>query len=111
MGFRSSRARTAARSEWESFVANNAHVIRVAGLPHAVTESIACWDDFLRRGTAEIGLDRARFTVDGMSEAQYAGLTQIVDSYFAAGYAYFTPVALRSEERQVLDARYGPPED
>jgi hypothetical protein len=46
-----------------------------------------------------------------MSEAQYERLTQIVDSYFAAGYAYFTPVALRREERQVFDARYGPPED
>jgi len=77
MGYRRSNARIEALREWESFVASNAHAVGVAGLPRVVTESIARWDDFLRRGYAEIGLDGARFTVDGMSEAQYAALAQM----------------------------------
>jgi len=34
-------------------------------------------------------------------------LFQLVDSYFALGYEYFTPQVLKQPEQEVLDARYG----
>lgn len=107
MGFRRSKARIAAGRQWMSFVARNARVIRVAGLPEAVTGSIGCWDDFLLCGYADLGQGVGRYSVDQLSETQYVALTKLVDSYFAAGYEYFTPRALRSEDQQGLNARYG----
>jgi hypothetical protein len=109
MGYRRSKARIAAARAWASFVARNAPVIRQAGLPEAVLASLACWEDFLVRGQLECSPDRAGFLVTQLSETQYGALTQLVDSYFAAGYEYFLPLALRSEDQQVLTARYGPP--
>jgi hypothetical protein len=44
--------------------------------------------------------------VDQLSDEQYAALLQFVDSYFAGGYEYFTPVALRDEDRRRLEMRY-----
>ena len=108
MGFRRSKARIAAHGEWRSFIARNAGVIGVAGLPEAITGSLGRWDDFLLRGTADLGPDRGRYSVDRLSETQYAALIQLVDSYFSAGNEYFTPQALRGEDRQWLEARHGP---
>ena len=111
MGFRRSKARSAARREWMSFIGSHADVIHAAGLPQAITASIERWDEFLLRGYAEVDLDWARFSVDQLSEAQSAALRQLADSYFAAGYAYFTPHGLPDEAQQQLKARYGPPDD
>ncbi len=108
MGYRRSRRRIAAAQAWASFVSRNAQVIREAGLPEPVVESIAHWDEFLLHGRLDWHPDLTGFSVDRLSEVQYRALTQLVDSYFATGYEYFTPLALRPGEREGLDARYGP---
>lgn len=46
------------------------------------------------------------FTMDQLSGEQYETLLQFVDKYFAGGYEYFTPIALRVEDRQRLEERY-----
>ncbi len=37
---------------------------------------------------------------------QYAALLQVVDSYYAHGYEYFSPAVLRAADLQRLDMRY-----
>ena len=94
MGYRGSRDRIKAAADWAAFIDANRNVIKAAGLPEQVTASIAAWEDFL-------GQDGAR-----LSEAQYAALWQLVDSYFARGYEYFSPAVLRAGDLQRLDMRY-----
>jgi hypothetical protein len=48
----------------------------------------------------------AGFTIAQLSEEQYSALLQLVESYFVHGYEYFSPLALRGEDQQWLDARF-----
>ena len=91
--------------EW--LLAHNNEVIRAAGLPESVINPISRWDDFLMHGYVDHHDDPSRFTVDELSEEQYYALVQLVESYFAFGYEYFTPMALRSEDQQLLYDRFG----
>lgn len=50
--------------------------------------------------------DPTGFTMDQLSDGQYAALLQLVESYFVSGYEYFTPVVLRGEDRERLEMRY-----
>ncbi|MEX2527732.1 MAG: hypothetical protein WEA09_08860 [Gemmatimonadota bacterium] len=75
-------------------------------MPPEVTESIEHWDDFLKHGGVIQNCTATGDAVDQLSETQYAALLQFVESYFARGYEYFTPVVLRAEDFQRLDMRY-----
>jgi hypothetical protein len=38
---------------------------------------------------------------------QYALFVDLVESYFVAGYEYFTPMALKIEDQGHLESRFG----
>ena len=104
MGFRRSPDRVAAERAWRRFVEGNAAVIAAAGLPPAATASIADWDDFLTHGY--LAGDPGTFRVDQLSPAQYASLAELAANYFAAGYEFYAPIALRAEDQAALRARF-----
>ena len=82
----------------------NAHVIDRAGLPPAVTASIANWDDFLMHGS--LASNPAEFAVAQLTSDQYASLVALATSYFAAGYEFYAPSALRPDDQEQLRARF-----
>ena len=106
MGYRRSKNSVAAARHWSTFVARNNRVIEAAGLPQAVTESIDHWDDLLMHGYLDHHDDPTGFTTEQLSDEQYAALLQLVESYFVNGYEYFTPMALRDEDREWFERRY-----
>ena len=105
MGFRRSPDRGAAQKAWRRFVEANAAVIAAAGLPPTATASVTDWDDFLTHGYLVGG--PGAFSVDQLSPAQYASLAELAGNYFAAGYEFYTPMALRAEDQAALRARAG----
>jgi hypothetical protein len=109
MAYRRSKDSLKAERNWSAFVTSNTRAIEAAGLPEIVTESIAHWDDFLSHGFIDHHYDPSRFTVDQLSNEQYAALVQLVESYFASGYEYFTPSVLRDEDLQPLEMRFRTP--
>jgi hypothetical protein len=50
--------------------------------------------------------DPAGVRVDGLTPEQYASLVMLATSYFAAGYEFFAPAALRPEDQERLRARF-----
>lgn len=104
VGFHRSPDRLAAARRWGRFVERNAHVIDRAGLPPAVTASIANWDDFLLHGS--LASDPAEFAVAQLTSDQYASLVALATSYFAAGYEFYAPSALRPDDQEQLRARF-----
>jgi hypothetical protein len=106
MGYRRSKENVESARNWSTFVARNRSAVETVGLPQVVTESIDHWDDFLMHGYLDHHDDPTGFTVDQLSEEQYTALLQFVDGYFASGYEYFTPVALRDEDRRRVEIRY-----
>jgi len=108
VGFSRWKHRSQAARAWAAFIDRNTSAVRAAGLPEAVTASVARWDDFLMHGRLEHHDDPTAFAIDQLSESQYAALTLLVESYFVAGYEFFTPEALRIEDQRALRARFGP---
>lgn len=106
MGYRRSEARKKAGRAWAAFVVANRKVIEAAGLPFEVTESIEQWDNFLVNGHIDENHHAPAYNVDQLSDTQYDALLQIVESYFAVGYEYFTPTVLHVEDLQRLDMQY-----
>jgi hypothetical protein len=104
MGFHRSPDRLAASREWLRFVERNAQTIAAAGLPSTVMANITDWDDVLVRGS--LTHDPTGFTIDQLTSDQYAALVGLVESYFAAGYEFFAPSALRSDDQERLRARF-----
>ncbi len=104
MGFHRSPDRLAASGHWRRFVERNAQAIAAAGLPPAVMADIANWDDVLAHGS--LTHDPAGFTIDRLTSDQYASLVGLAESYFAAGYEFFAPSALRPEDQERLRARF-----
>jgi hypothetical protein len=104
VGFHRSPDRLAAENGWRRFVERNAHVIEQAGLPPLVTASISNWDDMLMYGS--LAGDPAGFAVAQLTPDQYASLVVLTTSYFAAGYEFFVPSALRLEDQEQLRARF-----
>ena len=102
MGFHRSPDRLAAERNWRRFVERNAHGIERAGLPPAVTDNIDAWDAFLTHGS----LPDDPITVDRLTSEQYASLLVLTESYFAAGYEFYMPSALRLEDQEQLRARF-----
>ena len=105
MGFHRSPGRLSAAEAWRRFVERNAAVWSAAGLPPAVTESVAAWDDFLMHG--HLAGDPKGFAVDQLTPAQYSSLVEFASNYFAAGYEFYMPIALRVEDQRVLRTRFG----
>ena len=106
MGYRRSKDRADAARRWSTFVTRNRGVIDAAGLPELATQSIRHWDDLLMHGHLDHHSDPAGFSVEQLSEEQYAALLQLVESYFAGGYGYFAPLALRDGDRERLEMRF-----
>ena len=104
VGFRRSPRQVAADRNWRSFVEHNTDVIVAAGLPPAAVQRIGDWDDFLTHGY--IAEDPGRFGVELLDEDQYSALVRLVTNYFAAGYEFYTPMALRSADQETLRARF-----
>ena len=105
MGYRRSPDQVAAARNWRHFVERNAAVVAATGLPPLATASIAEWDDFLMHGY--VSGDPGAFDVDQLSAAQYASLVEFAANYFAAGYEFYTPMALRVDDQAALRARFG----
>ena len=105
MGFRRSPDRIAAERDWRRFVEHNASVIAAAGLPPAATATVGEWDDILMHGY--LSGDPGGFNIDRLSPVQYASLLEFASSYFAAGYEFYTPSALRVDDQAALRAQFG----
>jgi len=109
MTYRRYPHRVAAARAWDRFVAANAATIAASGIPTAYVASIDQFDDFLMHGRLANHPDDADFQVEHMSMDEYAKLVLLVESYFAAGYEWFRPMALRPEEQHRLASRFGAP--
>jgi hypothetical protein len=107
MTHRRSPARVSAVRAWDRFVSANSGAIAASGIPTACLASIRLFDDFLKHGGGLHHLDDAGFRVESLSADQYAELVVLVESYFAAGYEWFEPSALRPAERHRLASRFG----
>jgi hypothetical protein len=106
MTYRKSPQRAAAKRQWDHFVSRNQSIIIASGIPAAVFTSIDHFDDFLRRGYFDHHVDSREFRVDSLSAAQYNALVTLTESYFAAGYEWFTPLALQSTDQDTLRTRF-----
>ncbi|HEV8357376.1 MAG TPA: hypothetical protein VGQ17_11485 [Gemmatimonadales bacterium] len=107
MSYRRSPRHREVADTWVSFVQANAAGIAAAGLPGLATKSIEHWDDLLMHGTFDHHEDPSHFAIKKLTEAQYGAFVTLVDSYFAAGYEYFTPMALRPADQDQFAGRHG----
>jgi hypothetical protein len=107
MGFRQSPDQTRAARDWAAFVAANGPRLQAAGLPPFATQTVTHWDDLLMHGHFAHHEDPSRFSISSLSADQYTVLVDLVESYFLAGYEYFTPTALRVEDQDRLTSRFG----
>ena len=99
----------AAARAWDRFVSANAPIIAASGIPTACLASIDHLDDFLMLGCLANHPDDTGVQIEHMTTDQYAKLFLLLESYFAAGYQWFIPVALRPAEQHRLASRFGPP--
>ena len=106
MGFRRSPDRIAAARAWSRFVEHYAALLSAAGIPARITATITDWDEFLAHGYQPA--HPGDFAVEQLNETQYSSLLEFASNYFAAGYEFFTPSALRAEHQAALRARFGP---
>lgn len=104
MGDRRSPDALAAAQNWLRFTERNVGLVNAAGLPVAVVGSIRSWDDLLIHGY--LPADPGQFAVERLSDAQYAALVQLAVNYFALGYEFYMPTALRPEDQDALRARF-----
>ena len=51
--------------------------------------------------------DRRGFAVDQLTPAQYSSLVELASNYFAAGYEFYMPSALRPEDQKAMRMRFG----
>jgi hypothetical protein len=109
MTYRRFPNRIAAARAWDRFVSANAPIIAASGIPTAYLASIDHFDDFLMHGCLANHPDDTDFQIEDMSTDQYATLVLLVESYFAEGYEWSTPLALRPEEQHRLASRFGAP--
>ncbi|HET9363090.1 MAG TPA: hypothetical protein VFO58_25245 [Vicinamibacterales bacterium] len=86
-------------------MSSNQPVIAATGLPAAVFSSIDHFDAFVCDGYRD-PVDPREFRVDSLNPAQYNALVTLTESYFAAGYEWFTPLALRPADQETLRQRF-----
>jgi hypothetical protein len=96
-----------AARDWAAFVAANQERFQAAGLPLLATQSVDHWDELLMHGRFDHQGDASHFHIAGLPDDQYALLVDLVESYFLAGYEYFTPTALKPGDRARLTHRFG----
>lgn len=109
MSYRRFPERIAAGRAWDRFVSANAATIEATGLPAGCLAAIDSFDDFLKHGWLA-GPQADAVQVERRNEDQYAALVLLVESYFAAGYEWFPPLALRAEDQLRLASRFGDPD-
>lgn len=97
----------AAACAWDRFVSVNAPIIAASGIPISYLASVDHFDDFLMHGCLAHHPSDTDFQIESMNTDQYAKLVLLVESYFAAGYEWFTPVVLRPAEQHRLGSRFG----
>jgi hypothetical protein len=110
MRYRRSPDSAEASRNWERFLNANAALIAESGLPGWVTKSSDRFTDFLMHGYLDHHPDPARFNVDQLSDAEYGGLVRLTEAYFAAGYGYLSPMALRRGGTEKLEALFAHPD-
>ena len=106
MTYRKSPQKAAARREWDRFVSSNRLVIASTGLPDSIFSSVDHFDSFLSRGCLDPYLDPDNFRVDALNPTQYDALVTLAESYFATGYEWFAPAALRAADQDNLAKRF-----
>jgi hypothetical protein len=57
-------------------------------------------------GCCDHHLDPSSFCVEALNSTQYDALVTLKESYFAAGYEWFTPVALLAADQDNLAKRF-----
>jgi hypothetical protein len=88
-------------------VAANGERLRAAGLPMLASQSVGHWDDLLLHGRFHHHDDPSHFEIGTLPDSQYTAFVDLVESYFVAGYEYFTPTGLRPEDQRRLSTRFG----
>ena len=106
MTYRKSPQKAAAKRQWDRFVSSNQPIITASGIPAPVFSSIDHFDDFLCHGYLDHHVDPSECRVDSLNPAQYNALVTLTESYFAAGYEWFTPLALQSADQDTLRKRF-----
>ena len=106
MTYRKSPRKADAKRQWDRFVSNNQPIVMASGIPVAVFDSIDHFDGFLCRGYVDNHIDGGEFRVDSLNASQYQALVILTESYFAAGYEWFTPLALRPTDQETLRMRF-----
>jgi hypothetical protein len=106
MTYRKSPQKAAARREWNRFVRSNQPVIASTGLPDSIFSAIDHFDHFLSHGCLDHHLDPSSCHVELLNSTQYDALVMLTESYFAAGYEWFTPGALRTADQDNLARRF-----
>ena len=102
---RKSPRKAEAKRQWDRFVSSNQPIITATGLPAAVFSSIDHFDAFVCDGYRD-PVDASEFRVDLLNPGQYNALVTLTESYFAAGYEWFTPSALRPADQETLRQRF-----
>jgi hypothetical protein len=105
MTYRKSPRKVEAKRQWDRFVSGNKHIITATGLPGAVFSSIDHFDAFVCGGYRD-PVDASEVRVDSLDPAQYDALVTLTESYFAAGYEWFIPLALRPTDQDRLRHRF-----
>ena len=103
---RHSPERKRAGRDWTGFVAGNLQRLEAAGLPRLATQSVSHWDDLLMHGHFKHHADPSSFAIGSLTDEQYSVFVDLVESYFLEGYEYFTPTALKLEDRSRLASRF-----
>ena len=106
MTYRKSPQKAAAKRDWDRFIGSNQPVIASTGLPDSVFASVDQFDAFLSRGSLDSHIDPSNASVDALNSTQYDALVTLTNSYFAAGYDWFAPVALRAADQDSLARRF-----
>jgi hypothetical protein len=104
MTYRKAPEKAAAKRQWDRFVSSNQPIITASGIPAAVFSSIDRFDGLLCRGYLDG--DPSEFRIDSLNSNQYNALVTLTESYFAAGYEWFTPLALRPPDQDTLRKRF-----
>lgn len=82
-----------------------ANAFEATRLPDSIFSSIDHFDNFLTAASI-ITLTQAASVSRRLNSTQYDALVTLTESYFAAGYEWFTLVALRAADQEDLAQRF-----
>ena len=107
MNYRKSAPDATWKRAWRSFVAKNGGLFDAAGLPLLARETAEHLGDLLTHGIFDHHADPSGFSTDSLSEDQYRAVVSLATNYFAAGFPWSTPMALRQRDQNRLQKRFG----